>query len=98
MNSKQRNFLRAMATKIQSYVTIGKGGLSDSVINEISEVLDGKELMKITVLKNSLEDPKVLIDEIIAKLKAEPIATIGNKLVIYRRSKKKEIEHIILPV
>lgn len=97
MNSKQRSYLRALATKIQPLVTIGKQGLSENVVAEINEVLEAKELVKISVLKNALREPKEILEEAAIALKAEAIASIGYKIVIYRRSKKKDIEHIILP-
>ncbi len=98
MNSRQRSFLRGMANSLQPLVTIGKQGLSESVIKEISEVLENKELVKITILKNSLLDPKDVINEAAAALNAEPVAAIGGKIILYRKSKKKGIEHIIIPL
>lgn len=97
MTGKQRNYLRAMAVNMKSSAHIGKNGLTDSVLNELSELLENKELIKITLLKNALCNPKDIMKDVINSLKAEPIAVIGYKIVIYRKSSKDDIEHIVIP-
>lgn len=97
MNSKQRSYLKGIASTLQPVVTIGKQGLSDSVIKEINEVLELRELIKITVLKNSLLEPKAILEEVAKSCHAEPVLAIGYKIVLFRVSKRKDIEHIKLP-
>ncbi len=97
MKSSVRNFLRAEASKLQPVVTVGKAGINDAVIKEISEVLELRELVKINVLNNATLSSKDIIQELAKLLRAEPIQAIGNKVILYRKSHKKDIEHIILP-
>lgn len=97
MTSKERSYLRSLASSMQPVVTIGKQGLTEQVIKEINEVLECKKLIKISVLKSALREPKELIQEVCDTLKAEPIQFIGNKLIIYRFSSKKDIKHIEIP-
>jgi len=97
MTSKQRNFLRALAVNYEPVVTIGKQGLSESVLAELNDVLDNRELVKVSVLKNAPFEPKEILNEAAAALNAESIAAIGGKIVLYRRSDKKDVKHIEIP-
>ncbi len=92
--SKQRSVLRSLAQNLEPVGQIGKGGITENVINSFSEVLEKRELIKITVLNNSESDAKELIQELADALNAEPVCAIGHKIVLYRRSKRKDIEHI----
>jgi len=50
MTGKERAGLRAMANTIQPIFQIGKGGISDAMVEQIGLALDARELIKITVL------------------------------------------------
>ena len=60
-----------------------------------SDALEARELIKITVLENSGEEPKALLQTLAAELGAEPVAVTGRKIVLYRPSVKKPV--IVLP-
>ena len=79
---------------IEPIFQIGKGGITDTIVEELSKALDSRELIKLSVLKNNLDSPSEILQELAEKLKAEPVCAIGNKIVLYRRSKKKDIKHI----
>ncbi len=92
--SKQRSVLRSLAQNIEPIGQIGKGGITENAINSFSDALEKRELIKLTVLNNSESDAKELIQELADALNAEPVCVIGHKIVLYRRSKRKDIEHI----
>jgi RNA-binding protein len=72
---------------------IGKGGISENLIKTVSDALEARELVKLTVLENSGEDPRAMLDALCEALGAEGIACVGRKIVLYRESKdKKTIE------
>jgi RNA-binding protein len=96
LTSKQRSKLNGIAMNIQSTVMIGKNGLTDNVLKEIESILDNKEIVKITVLKNSDTDAEDIINEIAEAIKAEPVKAIGNKIILYRYSTKEDVIHIDL--
>ncbi|MGN1259277.1 MAG: YhbY family RNA-binding protein [Christensenellales bacterium] len=96
MTSKQRAFLRSQASLLEPVVIIGKGAIDDNILNQIDGVLNTRELIKISILQSSDVDPKWLMDFLCEKLSAEPVATIGKKVILYRYSKKKNIKHIEL--
>lgn len=93
MNTKERSELRSIAQTIEPIGQIGKGGVSENMLKGLSDALDARELIKLTVLKNSDDEARFLADDIAAELNAEVVCTIGHKIVLYRRS-DKNIKHI----
>ncbi len=92
--SKQRSVLRSLAQTIDPIGQIGKGGVSDNMIEGFSQALESRELIKITVLNNSEEEAKYVAQDLASALNAEVVCTIGHKVVLYRKSNKKGIKHI----
>ena len=96
MTSKQRKKLISLAMNLAVTVQIGKNGLSESVIDQISASLEDHELVKVGVLKTADVSAKSMIAEVAAATDSEPVQAIGNKIVLYRYSSKEGIEHISL--
>lgn len=95
INSKQRSKLASMAQSKEASFQIGKNGISDSVIFDLSRQLEAKELVKINLLKNSELDRKAVSEELSEKLGADVVAQLGCKIVLYRKSSKKDFKHIL---
>ena len=83
-----------MANGLKPIFQIGKGGLNDNMISDLSDALEKYELIKISVLQNSEKSAKDILSDLAEKLGAEPIAAVGNKIILYRRSKREDIKHI----
>ncbi len=96
LTSSQRAKLRSMAQNLNPIFQIGKNGIGDNQIADISLALDLHELIKISVLRNAETDAKTVLNEICALTGAEPVTAIGNKVVIFRRSTRDDEEHINL--
>ena len=94
MNSKQRAHLRSLASNIEPIFQIGKASLTENQIKSIDEALEKRELIKISVLRTSDMDADEIMSELCECLDATEVCTIGNKVVIYRRSKSDKIKHI----
>lgn len=94
LTSKQRASLRAMANNLEPVFQIGKGNLSEVQLLELNNVLNKRELIKLTALRNCEYSASELLGILSDKLNAEPVAAIGNKLIIYRRSDDKSVKHI----
>ncbi len=88
MTSKQRAYLRSMATSIQPIFQVGKGEISENMTEQISNALEARELMKVKVLENSLYTAREAADIIAEITGAEVVTVIGNKFVLYRESEK----------
>lgn len=92
INSKQRSFLKAIANKLEPKINIGKNSLTDNVINQIDQILEANEIVKINVLNNNLDDQEDMVQELISDLNAEFVSHLGSKITLYRPSKKKIIK------
>ena len=88
MTSKERAYFRSMANTIQSILQIGKNGVSENTIKQINDALEARELIKITILETSGENVREVAHELAKEVQAEVIQVIGNKFVLYRKSKK----------
>lgn len=96
MTSKQRAYLKGLAMKIEPIFQIGKGRISPEITAAIDEALEARELIKVSVLNNCLEDPKELANVLAERTHSDIVQVIGKKIVLYRESKKKK--KIELPV
>lgn len=92
--SKERSNLRSMAQNIKPVTQVGKGGISDTLIESLSQALEARELIKISVLNNAEDDARDIAENLADLLHAEVVAVIGKKVVLYRRSSKKDFNHI----
>jgi len=91
LTGKQRSYLRSLANVIPAIFQIGKGGISDNVINQFDEALEARELVKGTVLKNSEYSAREVCELLADELGAEIVQVIGNRFVLYRESKENKV-------
>ena len=96
ITSKQRAQLRGMAMSIDTIIQIGKGGITESVVDSVSAALKARELVKGKVLENSMLTAREACDELCEKCRAEGVQVIGTKFVMYRQNKdpKKRVVFI----
>lgn len=94
IDKKTRIKLRSLAMNIKSTIWIGKEGISDNLIKQISEELFNHELIKIT-MQESVNLTEFEITELAVKLGAEVVTTIGRKIILYKHSEKKNIKHVL---
>lgn len=93
MTGKQRAYLRKLAHGIDPIFQVGKGGASPEVTEAISEALEKRELIKVTVLKNCIYEVRDVAEMISERTHADLIQVIGRKFVLYRESQdNKTIE------
>ncbi len=90
MKADQKKQLKAQAHALKPVVMIGQQGLTDTVTQEIEIALDVHELIKIKI-RAEKQDRMTIRDQIIEHTHAEPIQTIGQMIVIYRKNKNKKI-------
>ena len=88
ITSKQRAYLRSLAANIPTIMQIGKGGITENLIKTVSDALEARELVKLSVLENCEFTAREAADELGEQAKAEVVAVIGRKLVLYRESEK----------
>ncbi len=92
--SKQRANLRSLASTVKPVGQVGKEGIGENLIGSLSDALEARELIKVTLLPAAGEDGGALAEELAQRLHAEVVAVIGRKAIFYRRSSRKDVEHI----
>ena len=93
ITSKQRAYLRGLANGIPAIMQIGKGGIGENLIKTVSDALEARELIKLTVLENSMESPKEVAGELADATGADVVGVVGKKIILYRESvNNKKIE------
>lgn len=95
MTSKQRAHLKSLASVIDPILQIGKSSLTPEYIEAVREAFNTRELIKIKVLKNCLDDPREMAQIIADRSGAEVVQVIGRKIVLYKPDKDKP--KIMLP-
>lgn len=95
MTSKQRAYLRGLANTIDAIFQIGKSGVTDNLINQLSDALEARELIKISVLETAPANAKTLGVEIAEATNSTLVQTVGSKITLYRPRKKDS--KIMLP-
>ncbi len=86
LTSKQRAKLRGIASTYETIFQIGKGGISDTLVQQVSDALKKRELIKLHVLDNCEYDAKEAAAILAERTKAETVQVIGNRLVLYKRN------------
>lgn len=74
---------------------IGKSSVTPENIEAIAETFNTRELVKIAVLKNCLDDPKEIASMVAERTRSQVVQVIGKKFVLYKPF--KENPKIILP-
>ena len=93
INSKQRAYLRSLATELDTIFQIGKAGITEETCHQLSNALEARELIKVRVLDNSGYTAKEAANEIAEAIDCDVVACVGTKFVLYKESvKKKRIE------
>ncbi len=93
MTSKQRSNLKALAAKEKPIAQIGKEGISENLVAGLSDALEARELIKVNILP-AADDADNLAANVADLLRAEVVAVIGRKAIFYRRSSRKDFQHI----
>jgi RNA-binding protein len=89
LTSKQRAQLRGLAATADTIVQIGKGGMTENVIEQVRTALAARELVKGRVLENSMLTAREACDVLSQQCKAEQVQVIGSKFVLYKRNEKE---------
>lgn len=88
MTSKQRAYLRSLANTLEPIFQIGKSGISENLIQQLSDALDARELIKIHVLETAPDTAKNLGIEISNLTNSILVQTIGNKITLFKQKEK----------
>ncbi|HJB87896.1 MAG TPA: ribosome assembly RNA-binding protein YhbY [Candidatus Blautia excrementigallinarum] len=96
MTSKQRAYLKSLAMKTEPILQLGKGGVTPENTASVEEALAARELIKISILQNCMEDPRQMAETLAERTHSQVVQVIGRKIVLYREG-KNEKKKIVLP-
>ena len=97
MTSKQRSYLKGLAMTMDPIFQIGKSSVTQELTAAIAEALEARELIKITVLKNCLDDGRSIAEVLAERTRSEVVQVIGKKIVLYKPAKDEAKRKIVLP-
>lgn len=95
MTSKQRAYLKSLASNLNPVFQVGKSSLTPELTEAIGENFHNNELIKVAVLKNCMDDPREIAQMVAERTHSEVVQVIGKKFVLYKPDKDKP--KIILP-
>ena len=90
LTSKQRAYLRSLASNEPAIMQVGKSGIGENLIKTVSDALEARELIKLSVLENSGEEAREVAETLAEATQAEVVGVVGKKVILYRESEKKK--------
>ena len=97
MTTKQRAYLKSLAMTMEPIFQVGKSSMTPGLTQAISEALEARELIKISVLNNCADDPRELAEILYQRTRSKVVQVIGKKIVLYREGKDNK-KKILLPL
>ncbi len=87
----------SMASSITPIFQIGKASLTEEFEQAVKEALEARELIKISVLKNCMDDPKEIAVLLAKDTRSEVVQIIGKKIILYKQADEPKKRKIQLP-
>lgn len=94
LRGKQKRFLRATAHDLRPMFSVGKNGLTETWLDQLSGALDKRELIKVSILQNSdatVDETKEFIE---SNTDIQVVQTIGRVMVLFKVSEDKDLRKI----
>lgn len=89
MTSKQRAYLKSLASNLNPIFQVGKSSLTPELTEAIGEAFNKNELIKVAVLKNCADDPNEIAQMVAERTHSQLVQVIGKKFVLYKPDKDK---------
>ena len=96
MTSKQRAYLKSLAMTMDPIFQVGKNSVTTENVEAIRQALDKRELIKISVLQNCMDDPKEIAQILGERTRSQVVQVVGKKITLYKEGKDDK-KKIILP-
>ena len=91
ITSKQRATLRSQSNGLETIFQIGKGGISDMLVQQVNDALKAREMIKLRVLENSMYDAREAAQILAEATESEVVQVIGSRFVLYKRNPKDPV-------
>jgi RNA-binding protein len=89
LTPKQRQFLKGLAHPLAPVVRVGKGKVSDAVIEETRKSLAAHELIKVRVEADDSAERQIIADQLAAATESDVAGSIGKVVILYRARDEK---------
>lgn len=86
LTSKQRAALKSIASTEDTILQVGKNGIVDTLVVQVSDALKAREIIKMKVLEGAMLSTAEAAAELAEKTKSEVVQVIGNKIVLFKRN------------
>lgn len=91
LTGKQKSFLRSKANTLDPIVQIGKGGVTETVVNAVNQALVARELVKINVLNNCLHSMQEVTATLVRETESDLVQQVGKKVLLFRRNSNNPV-------
>ncbi len=91
LNSKQKAYLRSLGQTMKVVVTVGDKGVSKSVIDSTNEVLEVRELIKISISHPDRNYRKEAIVELAVATESVIVNTIGKTALLFKENPENPV-------
>lgn len=91
ITSKQRAKLKGLANSIDTILQVGKGGIEENLVIQVSDALKARELIKMRALETAPMDAGEAARALAEMTKSEVVQVIGTRFVLYKRNEKKPV-------
>ncbi len=90
----KKHKIKQKAKNLEPHIRIGKKGLTNEVVKEVTNYFKDKEVIKIKLLKTAIKDrkhKKALAVELAGKTSSMLIDRVGSVIVLHKPKKKRKI-------
>lgn len=89
LTGKQKSFLRGLGQKLEPVVMVGKEGVTPTVVQSAREAIKKRELIKVRVLQNCMNEPEDAITVLAERADVNVVQVIGRNGLLYKRNFEK---------
>lgn len=89
LRGKHRRYLRGLGVSLKPCVFVGKDGITDAVLKEISTTIEAHELIKVRLLDNLDGNRKEVANDLAERAAVELIQVLGRTVLLYQRNEEE---------
>ncbi|MFH2131279.1 MAG: ribosome assembly RNA-binding protein YhbY [bacterium] len=95
LTGKQARYLRGLGHDLKPLLQVGKAGITESFIRQVSAALETHELIKVKLIKSAPDNVREAGEKLSTRVPCRIAQTIGKTLLLYRQ--REEDPRIVLP-
>lgn len=96
LTGHQKAYLRGLGQTLDASLSVGKGGVTQTVVRELERLLANHELVKVRLLAGR-DERGPLMDKLAAETHSQIVGSVGKTVVLFRRGLTKASQKISLP-